>query len=64
MMASTHVVSPEIRDAIIVNTHVELCPIKYTNLEYEWKNSKITEKIVEKNVEINSINFVGVFLTI
>ena len=30
--ASTHAVEPEIRDAIIVNAHVELCPIKYSNL--------------------------------
>ena len=37
-------VEPEIRDAIIVNAHVELCPIKYSNLEYERKNSKITGK--------------------
>ena len=44
LRASTHAVTPEMSDAIIVNAHVELCPIKYSNLEYERKNSKITEK--------------------
>ena len=27
-------------DAIIVSAHVELCPIKYSNLEYEGKTLK------------------------
>ena len=40
LRALTHVVSPEIRDAIIVKAHVELCPIKYSNLEYEGKTRK------------------------
>ena len=43
LRASTHAVEPEMSDAIIVSAHVELCPIKYSNLEYERKNSKITE---------------------
>ena len=45
---------------IVVSAHVELCPIKYSNLKYEKKKRKI---IIEKMVEINSINFVRVFLT-
>ena len=64
LRASTNVVEPEIRDAIIVSAHVELCPIKYSNFEYEEKKPKITEKIIEKIVEITSINVVRVFLTI
>ena len=42
--ASTHAVTPEMSDAIIDSAHVELCPIKYSNLKYERKNSKITKK--------------------
>ena len=57
-------VSPEIRDAIIVSAHVELCPIKYSNLKYERKTPEKPKKIIEKMVEINSINFVRVFLII
>ena len=44
LRASTHVVEPKMSDAINVSAHVELCPIKYSNLKYERKNSKITEK--------------------
>ena len=39
---AAHAVEPEISDAIIVSAYAELCPIKYSNLEYERKNSKIT----------------------
>ena len=42
LRASTHAVEPEIRDAIIVNAHVELCPIKYSNL-----NSIILKRFLE-----------------
>ena len=38
--ASTHAVTPEMSDAIIVSAHVELCHIKYLNLEYEGKTLK------------------------
>ena len=53
--ASQHAVTPLMSDAIIVCAHVELCHIKYSNLQYERKNSKITEKIVEKNC-LNKLN--------
>ena len=44
LRASTHAVEPSMSDAIIVSAHVELCPIKYSNLEYEGKKTEITEK--------------------
>ena len=44
LRASTHAVEPEMSDAIIVTARVELCPIKYSNLEYEGKKPKIAEK--------------------
>ena len=37
---SPHAVEPEMSDAIIVSAHVELCPIKYSNLGYEGKTPK------------------------
>ena len=40
LRASTHAVEPEMSDAIIVSAHVELCPIKYSNLGYEGKTPK------------------------
>ena len=56
LRASTHVVEPEIRDAIIVGAHFELCPIKYLNLKFEknnwiWKNKRqINQKKVIKKM--------------
>ena len=40
LRSSTHAVELEMSDAIIVSAHVELCPIKYSNLEYEGKALK------------------------
>ena len=40
LRASKHVVEPEIRDVNIVSAHFEICPIKYSNLEYEGKTPK------------------------
>ena len=40
LRALTHPVEHEMSDAIIVSAHVELCPIKYSNLEYERKTPK------------------------
>ena len=40
LRASAHMVEPEISDAIIISAHIELCPIKYSNLEYEGKAPK------------------------
>ena len=40
LRASTHAVEPEMNDAIIVSAHVKLCPIKYSNFEYEGKTPK------------------------
>ena len=39
LRASTHAVEPEMSGAtaIIVSAHVELCPIKYSNLWVMWQ---------------------------